>query len=106
DGPELDLLFKALERVHALLEPLSYGQIPGLDDVAGVGPRGGLSHQQQVVDGVVDEIEVALDIVPVDADAARSPEEALELGSPSPAWSLPPCHSCLSRPGPFEGEPD
>src|SRR5487761_408887 len=55
--------------------------------------------------------EVALDIVPVDADAARSAEEALELGKPH-HWHgcllmcMPPCHGELCRPASFEGEPD
>src|SRR5580692_5594446 len=82
DGPELDLLIDAPERVRALLQAFGYRQVPGLDDVAEVGPRGGLPYQQQVINRVVDEIEVALDVVAVDADAARGAEEALELGKP------------------------
>src|ERR1700733_784539 len=89
DGPELDLLFDAPERVRALLQAFGYRQVPGLDDVAEGGLRGGLPHQQQVINRVVDEIEIALDIVPVDADATRSAEEALELGKPH-HW-----HGCL-----------
>jgi hypothetical protein len=81
-GSELDLLLDALERVRAFLQPFGYGQVPGLDDVADVGLRGGLPDEQQLVDGVVDEIEVARDIVPVNADAACGTEEALELGKP------------------------
>src|ERR1700723_2298539 len=104
DGPELNLLFDAPEGVRALLQALGYRQVPGLDDVADVGLRGGLPCQQQVINRVVDEIEVALDIVPVDADAARGAEEALELGKPH-HWHgclLPPCHGGLCRPGSFE----
>ena len=47
-------------------------------------------YQQQVINRVVDEIEVALDVVPVDADAARGAEEALELGKPHHWHRLPP----------------
>src|SRR3984957_10896221 len=129
DGPELDLLFDAPERVRALLQAFGYRQVPGLDDVAEVGLRGGLRYQQQVINRVVDEIEVALDVVPVDADAARGAEEALELGKPHywhrclltsratscraavPARAIvvmcvSPCGGGLCWPGSFEGEPD
>src|SRR6202000_2962985 len=85
----LNLLFDAPERVGALLQAFGYRQVPGLDDVAGVGPGGGLPSPPQGINRVVDEIEVALDIVPVDTDAARGAEEALELGKPH-HW-----HGCL-----------
>jgi hypothetical protein len=79
-GPQFDLLLEALERVHALLQPLGDRQVPGQDDVADVRLRRGLAGEQQVIEHVVDEIEVTLDVVAVDVDAAGGTEEALELG--------------------------
>ncbi len=70
DWPQFDLLFEPLEGVHALLEALGDRQVPRLDDVADVGLRGGLADDQQVVERVVDEIEVALDVVAVDVDTS------------------------------------
>src|SRR5580704_5629869 len=85
-------LFEALEGVHALLQALGDRQVPGQDDVADVRLRRGLADEQQVIQRVVDEIEIPLDVVPVDVDAAGGAEEALELGkaSPSRASPLPP----------------
>ena len=82
DGPQFDLLLEALERVRALLQPLGDRQVPGPDDVADVRLRRGLADEQQVIQRVVDEIEVVLDVVPVDVDAAGGAVEALELGKP------------------------
>jgi hypothetical protein len=56
--------------VHALLQPLGDRQVPGQDDVADVRLRRDLADEQQLIQRVVDEIEVALDVVPVDVDAA------------------------------------
>src|SRR3984893_10627230 len=111
--PKLDLFFDALELVHALLQPPRDRQVPGLDDVAGVRLRGGLADEQQVVQRVVDEVEVALDVVPVDGNAARDTKEALEFHEAHhwhPAASLMSCALAHARrlrcPCPLEGEPD
>jgi hypothetical protein len=63
--------------VHAFLQPLGDRRVPGQDDVADVRLRRGLADEQQVIQRVVDEIEVPLDVVPVDVDAGGA-EEALE----------------------------
>jgi len=69
-----------VDQVHAFLQPLGDRQVPGQDDVADVRLGRGLADEQQIVERVVDEIEVPLDVVPVDVDAAGGAEEALELG--------------------------
>src|ERR1700761_3257857 len=79
DAPELNLLVEAPELVHALLQPLGDGEVPGIDDVTDVRLRGGLGDDQQVVDHLVDEVEVVLHVVAVDADLGGGPEEPLEL---------------------------
>src|ERR1700761_1493005 len=79
DAPELNLLVEAPELVHALLQPLGDGEVPGIDDVTDVRLRGGLGDDQQVVDHLVDEVEVVLHVVAVDADLGGGPEEPLAL---------------------------
>ena len=79
---QFDLLFEALEGVHALLQPLGDRQVPGQDDVADVRLRRGLADEQQVVERVVDEIEVPLDVVPVDVDAPAARKKRSNLVKP------------------------
>src|SRR6266702_4421103 len=51
-----------------------------LDDVAPVRPGGGLPHDEQVVELLVDEVAVALEVVLVDVQAGGGAEETLEPG--------------------------
>src|SRR6266568_1239086 len=80
DGLELDLLVDLTEGMDALLEPFGDRQVLGLDDVAPVRPGGGLPHDEQVVELLVDEVAVALEVVLVDVQAGGGAEETLEPG--------------------------
>jgi hypothetical protein len=68
DGPELYLLVDPVALVDRLLQALGDRQVPGLDGVARIGLRGALPDQQEVVDRLVDEVQVALDVLPVDIE--------------------------------------
>ena len=68
DWREFDVSIDFTELVDALLKALGNGQIPRLKYVAVVRLRGGLAHEQQVVQLLVDEFLVTLEIVFVDVD--------------------------------------
>jgi hypothetical protein len=80
DRRQLDPLVEVPEVVHGLLQPLGDRQVPGFDDVPAVRPRGGATHDEQVVDLPVDEVLVAPDVALVDVEAGCCPEEPLERG--------------------------
>ena len=96
-GCQLHLLVELLEGVSALLQALGDRQVLRLDDVAGAGLRRVPADDQQVVERVVDEVQVAPDVVPVfpDIDAPGGPEEPLELHEPEHSHLHRPQHSRL-----------
>ena len=86
DRPELDLLVHLPERVNALLQPFGDREVERLDDVATVCLCRCLAANEQIVYLVVDEIAVTLEVLLVDVEAGRDPEEALEPGHTHDMW--------------------
>src|ERR1700733_14696532 len=76
--PQIDLFVELLEFVDVFLEPLGDWHVERLDDDAAICLRGGLGPKQQVVNLPIDELAVALEVLLIDFETGREPEEALE----------------------------
>jgi hypothetical protein len=89
--PQFDLLVDVLEFLDAFLQALCDRQIDWLYDSPAVCFRGGFSANQEVVNLLIDEIAVALEVLLVDIEPGRDPEESLEfLHAPRRSWLLIP----------------
>jgi hypothetical protein len=57
----------------------SIGKFAGLDDVATIRLRDRRSTNKQIMDLAVDEVAVALQVLMIDVEFRRNPEEPLEM---------------------------
>jgi len=65
--------------VDAFLQALGDRQVERLDDEPAICLRGGFGPKQEVVDLLIDEVAVALEVLLVDIEPGRDPEESLEF---------------------------
>jgi hypothetical protein len=80
--------------MNAFLEPLGYGKIMGLDNVAAVCARVGLPSQEQVANFGGDKLFVPLDVFFIDIEACGFAEQSLDLGYACWPHELCPFASC------------
>ena len=78
DRLQLDLLVDLIEFVDGSLQAFGDRQIERLDDRPAICLRGGLGPKQEVVDLLIDEVAVALEVLLINIEPGRDPEESLE----------------------------
>jgi hypothetical protein len=77
--PQFDLLVDVFEFVDAFLQPPGDRQVERFDDNPAICLRDGFGLNPEVVNLPIDEVAVALEVLLVDIEPGRDPEESLKF---------------------------